>query len=125
MDNYSDIWIGVNYNKTEKKCVNMLNEAVSYTSGNLNGPDNSNHGSNDDIYCVRISSDGIWHAKSCSKTFPALCSQRHTIGKCSECQFKEARWLTNHPSDLPKQIENHISDYKLLFILEKVQITLL
>lgn len=64
----------------EKNFVNMLNEAVSYKNWYSGEPNNKDPKFiDDDGDCVRISS-GDWRDASCSNTFPALCSQRQTIG---------------------------------------------
>lgn len=64
----------------EKNFVNMLNEAVTYKNWYSGEPNNKDpEFIDDDGDCVRISS-GVWRDASCSNTFPALCSQRQTIG---------------------------------------------
>lgn len=103
----------------EGNYVNMLNETVNYKKWARSEPNNKyfSYGADDDVDCVMISLE-FWFVTSCSWTLPALCSKRHSIGKYLECQFMEAGWLTNHPSDLPNQIKCHISDHKLIFTLE-------
>lgn len=63
----------------------MLNEPVSYTNWHSYEPNNSGYGTGDVGDCVVISS-GNWHDTWCFRTFHALCSLRHSIGKCLESQ---------------------------------------
>lgn len=79
-----DIWIGVNDIKEEGKFVNMLNETVSYTNWDWTwGEPNNKDPVAADVDCVRMSY-GRWYDTWCFRTFHALCSQRHNIGKCLE-----------------------------------------
>lgn len=80
------IWIGVNDMNEEGNFLNMLNETVNYTNWASGEPNNAFRIS-DDCDCVGMIL-GKWYEAPCSLTYmyPALCSQRYNIGKCSECQ---------------------------------------
>lgn len=81
----------------ENNFVNMLNETVSYKNWAWNEPNNKYAFPYDDVDCVVKDVLGFWYDAPCFWTLSALCSQIYT-GKCSECQFKENGWLTNHQS---------------------------
>lgn len=86
----------MNGKNKEGRFVNMLNETINYTNWAPVEPDIINNQNKD---CVVMDFNGIWHNASCFKNLSALCSQRHSDGKCSECQF---RWLVSE--QITKQI---------------------
>lgn len=75
-------WIGVNDKNLEGSFVNMLNETINYTNWAPVEPDSIKYQTRD---CVIMDFNGIWQNTLCSKKSFALCSQRHSNGKCSEC----------------------------------------
>lgn len=87
---------------TEGNFMNMFSEKVTYTNWARYEPniyywnDSYRYIDYDNCDCVRIRS-GEWYDTPCSFTFPALCSKRYNIGKCSECQFKEAVMVNKSP----------------------------
>lgn len=115
---FNEIWIGVNDIITEWNFMNMFSERVNYTNWASYEPNNYCYFKvyRNDIYsyiyydncdCVRIRS-GEWYDTPCSFTFPALCSQRYNIGKCSECQFEEALMVNKSPHMIYKNKINVI-----------------